>query len=56
MMETLTPETREKPASRIPLVRLRKVSRVAHAVKFLASDDASYITGQVLNFNGGVYM
>jgi 3-oxoacyl-[acyl-carrier protein] reductase len=56
MTETLTPETREKPASRIPLVRLGKVSRVAHAVKFLASDDASYITGQVLNVNGGVYM
>jgi 3-oxoacyl-[acyl-carrier protein] reductase len=32
------------------------VSDVAHAVKFLASDDASYITGQVLNVNGGMYM
>jgi 3-oxoacyl-[acyl-carrier protein] reductase len=29
---------------------------VAHAVRFLASDEAAYITGQVLNVNGGMYM
>jgi 3-oxoacyl-[acyl-carrier protein] reductase len=56
MTETLTPEARQKLASRIPLARLGKVPRVTHAVKFLASDDASYITGQVLNVNGGMYV
>jgi 3-oxoacyl-[acyl-carrier protein] reductase len=29
---------------------------VAYAVKFLASDEAAYITGQVINVNGGMYM
>ncbi|MEK6584495.1 MAG: SDR family oxidoreductase, partial [Nitrospirota bacterium] len=29
---------------------------VANAVKFLASDEAEYITGQVINVNGGMYM
>lgn len=56
MTETLTPEAREKLASRIPLARLGRVSRVADAAKFLASDDASYTTGRVLNVDGGMYM
>ena len=56
MTETLTPETREKLAGRIPLGRLGQVLDVAQAVKFLASDEAAYITGQVLHVNGGLYM
>ncbi len=56
MTEGLTPEVREKLASRIPLARLGQPADVAHAVKFLASDEAAYITGQVLNVNGGMYM
>ena len=56
MTETLTPETREKLAGRIPLGRLGQVLAVAQAVKFLASDEAAYITGQVLHVNGGLYM
>jgi len=42
--------------SRIPLGRLGTPADVAAAVCFLASDEASYITGQVLAVNGGMYM
>ena len=43
-------------ASSIPLGRLGTPTDVAVAVCFLASDEASYITGQVLAVNGGMYM
>jgi 3-oxoacyl-[acyl-carrier protein] reductase len=43
-------------ASQIPLGRLGTTGDVAAAVCFLASDEASYITGQVLAVNGGMYM
>jgi len=56
MTESISPEVRDKLISRIPLGRLGQVFDVAQAVKFLASDDASYITGQVLNVNGGMYL
>ncbi|OFW30010.1 MAG: 3-oxoacyl-[acyl-carrier-protein] reductase [Acidobacteria bacterium RIFCSPLOWO2_12_FULL_60_22] len=56
MTAGMTPEAREKLASRIPLGRLGQVLDVAHAVKFLASEEAGYITGHVLHVNGGLYM
>lgn len=56
MTAAMTPEVREKLASRIPLGRLGQVLDVAHAVKFLASEEAGYITGHVLHVNGGLYM
>ena len=56
MTEKLTPEVREKLAGRIPLARLGTPLDVAHAVKFLASDEAAYITGQVLHVNGGLFI
>lgn len=56
MTESMTPEAREKLAARIPLGRLGHVLDVAHAVKFLASEEAGYITGHVLHVNGGLYM
>jgi 3-oxoacyl-[acyl-carrier protein] reductase len=40
----------------IPLKRFGKPEDVAAAVKFLASDEAGYITGAVINVNGGMYM
>jgi len=41
---------------RIPLKRFGSAEEVAAAVRFLASDDAAYITGHVLNVSGGMYM
>ena len=56
MTDAMSPEAREKLAARIPLGRLGQAMDVAHTVKFLASDEASYITGQVLHVNGGLYL
>ena len=46
----------ELMASRIPLGTLGQAEDVAHAVAFLASDKAAYITGETLHVNGGLYM
>ncbi len=43
-------------ARRIPMARVGKPEEVASVVSFLASKDASYITGQVIGVNGGIYM
>jgi len=56
MTDALPEEQRQELASRIPLARLGSVEDVAHAVLFLASDQAGYITGQVIGVNGGMYM
>jgi len=42
--------------SQVPLARGGSDADVAGAVAFLASDDAAYITGHVLDVNGGMYM
>lgn len=42
--------------AQIPLARMGKPEEIAAAVRFLASQDAAYITGQVLHVNGGMYM
>ncbi len=47
---------REVLMQRIPLQRLGQVQDIASAVVFLASEKASYITGQTLHVNGGMYM
>ena len=39
----------------IPMKRFGKPEEVAKLVKFLLSDDASYITGEVISINGGLY-
>jgi len=56
MTAGLPQEWKEKLLAAIPLGRLGKPEDVAAAVRFLASEEASYITGQVLNINGGMYM
>ena len=40
----------------VPLKRMGTPDDIAAAVRFLASDDAAYITGHVLDVNGGMYM
>ena len=56
MTEALSEKTREELASQIPLGRLGEAEDIAHAVLFLASDRAGYVTGQVLGVNGGMNM
>jgi 3-oxoacyl-[acyl-carrier protein] reductase len=56
MTEGLSPELKEAVSKMIPLGRAGSDADVAHAVRFLASDEAAYITGHVLNVNGGMLM
>lgn len=56
MTRAIAASAHETWASKIPLGRLGSPEDVASAVCFLASDAASYITGQVLAVNGGMYM
>lgn len=56
MTSTLGDEFKQNAVKMIPLGRVGTPEDVAHAVRFLASDDASYITGHVLNVNGGMLM
>lgn len=56
MTEGLAAELKETVMKMIPLGRAGSDADVANAVKFLASDDAAYITGHVLNVNGGMLM
>ena len=56
MTRAITDKAQGDWASQIPLGRLGAADEVAAAVCFLASDEASYITGQVLAVNGGMYM
>jgi len=56
MTAGLSAELKEKMLGATPLKRLGKPEDIAAAVKFLASEEASYITGAVLNVNGGLFM
>lgn len=56
MTEALPDKAREELVNLIPNGRLGTPEDVAAAVRFLVSEDASYITGQVLHVNGGMYM
>jgi 3-oxoacyl-[acyl-carrier protein] reductase len=56
MTQALSETVRADLAKQIPLGRLGTPEDVAHAVRFLASPAATYITGHVLHVNGGMYM
>jgi len=56
MTEGLSPELQDSTLKVIPLGRFGSDAEVAAAVRFLASDEAAYITGHVLNVNGGMLM
>ena len=56
MTANLPEKAREAFLTQIPLGRAGQPEDVARVVKFLVSDDASYITGQVIHLNGGMYM
>ena len=56
MTDRLTEEARAALTGQIPLQRLGRPEDVANAVAYLASEEAGYVTGTVLNVSGGLYM
>ena len=56
MTEVLSDEVKEQACRQIPLGRFGKPEDIAAAVSFLASDEAGYITGQVISVDGGICM
>lgn len=56
MTDVLKDKVKEEISKTIPLKRMGTVEDVANVVKFLASKDSSYITGQVINIDGGMLM
>ena len=56
MTAALPPEQQKALMTQIPLGHLGRPADIAHAVAYLASPEASYVTGQELHVNGGMYM
>ncbi len=56
MTDVLKDEVKEEISKNIPLKRMGKAEDVANVVKFLVSEESSYITGQVINVDGGMLM
>ncbi|WP_198265598.1 3-oxoacyl-ACP reductase FabG [sulfur-oxidizing endosymbiont of Gigantopelta aegis] len=56
MTRNLPEEAKAALLKQIPLNRLGEADEIASAVGFLASDEATYITGETINVNGGMYM
>ena len=56
MTNILKENVKDEIAKTIPLKRMGTPKDVANVVKFLASEDSSYITGQVINIDGGMLM
>ena len=56
MTDVLKQEVKEEIAKNIPLRRMGTPEDVANVVKFLAGEQSSYITGQIINVDGGMLM
>jgi len=56
MTEKLSEEVKKAFLEIIPMKRFGRPEEIARVVKFLCSDEAAYITGQVISVNGGMYM
>jgi 3-oxoacyl-[acyl-carrier protein] reductase len=56
MTDVLPDKVKEDLKNRIPLGRMGTPRDVAAAIVFLATDEAAYITGHVLDVNGGLYL
>jgi len=56
MTEVLPEETKTKMVADIPLGRIGTADEISAAVAYLASEEAGYVTGQVLNVSGGLYI
>lgn len=56
MVAQVPPDMLKTIIARIPVGRLAQPSEIAHAIVFLASDEAAYITGATLTINGGLYL
>jgi 3-oxoacyl-[acyl-carrier protein] reductase len=56
ILDGMTPEILEAALKMVPLARKGKPEEIAYAAAFLASDEAAYITGQVLGVDGGMAM
>ncbi len=56
MTEVISEKVKEEILSQIPLSRFGKPEEISQLVDFLISDEASYITGQTIHINGGLYM
>lgn len=56
MTEGIEPEIKKEILNKIPLSRFGKADEIAKLVEFLISEEASYITGQTIHINGGLYM
>lgn len=56
MTEPLTEARRQEILARVPMGRMGTDREVAYAVRFLAAEEAGYITGHVLDVNGGLYL
>jgi 3-oxoacyl-[acyl-carrier protein] reductase len=56
MTDVLTDQQKNNILNKIPANRMGNPQEIAYAVAFLASDEASYITGSTLHVNGGMFM
>jgi 3-oxoacyl-[acyl-carrier protein] reductase len=56
MTATVPAEAKDALLSQVPLKRIGAAREVAEVVRFLAGDGASYVTGQIIHVNGGLYM